>query len=327
MAPRADARRLQVGLHLPNAGPLADGALIRDAAQLAEEVGLDSAWLFDHLLTPVDLDSAYPYTPDGSYLFAPDQPFYDALSTIGYLAGATSRIKLGTAVTVPALRHALPLSRQLATLDDLCGGRLVLGAGVGWMREEFAAVGVPAATRADRFEELIDALRTAWASDVSSFDGSYFSWPSAGMLPRPHGGRSIPVLIGGHSEPAIDRAARIGDGWAITLPGRAHPDLDALGAAIARFRRAATDAGRDPHQAHLHLFASVALRPWTREGVARPLLRGTAEELIADVTSLADMGITTLDAFVAAPDGRAYLSSVRTFAEQVVDHLDVAAAG
>jgi probable F420-dependent oxidoreductase len=310
-------QRPRIGLHLPNAGPLADAQLLLAAAAAAEDLGYDSLWLFDHLVTPVDLASTYPYTPDGSYLFTVDQPFFDALGTLAVLAGATQRVTLGTAVMVPTLRPALPLARTLATFDALCGGRLAMGFGAGWMREEFEIVGVDPRTRGRRLEEQVAALRTAWGSDVSSFDGEFFHWPESGLLPRPHQGRAIPILIGGHSDRAIDRAARIGDGWAVTVPGRAGADLDVLAESLARLEDARHRVGTSERRFDVHLFAPVSVRPWTKD-TPRPLLVGEPEQVRDDVGRLADIGVGTLDLFVGARDGDGYLAGVVEVAEAVL---------
>ena len=310
-----------MGLHLPTAGPLADSRLVRETACLAESIGFDSVWLLDRLLTPVELGSNYPYTPTGDYLYAPELPFFEALSTMAYVAGCTDRITIGTAVTVPALKHPLHLARFLATLDTLCAGRLVLGAGAGWMREEFEAMDLEPSQRGSRLEELVAALRAAWDDDVSSFDGDFFHWPEAGLLPRPYGGRRIPVLIGGHSDAALKRAARIGDGWAITLAGRTRPDVEGLRYRLASLGDELAAVGRARDDVHVHLFTPVDLRPWGRED-PRPLLRGNPDEVASDVEILADMGVGTLDAYVGARDGAGLLRAVETLGTDLLPRLD-----
>src|SRR5207248_10110548 len=134
---------MEFGLHLPNAGPFANGPDILRVARTAEELGFHSVWLFDHLFTPTNLESKYPYSPDGSYPMLPELPFYDPVSVMAALAGATERIKFGTRVLIATYRHPVALAKELATTDALAGGRMILGVGAGWMAEEFDAVDVP----------------------------------------------------------------------------------------------------------------------------------------------------------------------------------------
>src|SRR5438309_10282730 len=134
---------MEFGLHLPNAGPFANGPDILRTAQVAEDLGYHSVWLFDHLFTPRNLTSKYPYTPDGSYPMLPELPFYDPVSVMAALAGATERIKFGTRVLIPAYRHPVVLAKELATTDAIAGGRMILGVGAGRMAGEFDGVDVP----------------------------------------------------------------------------------------------------------------------------------------------------------------------------------------
>jgi probable F420-dependent oxidoreductase len=221
---------MDIGLHLPSAGPGVTSESIKTVATRAEELGFETLWFFDHLFTPSDLDSKYPYSRDGSYAVSPTDPFFDPLGLYGYLAGATSSIKMCSGVLIPAYRHPIVLAKTLATIEKLAPGRVVLGVGTGWMREEFDAVGVGFEKRGARLDEYIDALRAIWSQEPSGFDGDFYSWPKGGFLPAPT--TKIPIIVGGHSEPALRRAARLGDGWAgVTGKGQGS-GLDALAARI-----------------------------------------------------------------------------------------------
>ncbi len=212
---------MEFGLHLPNAGPFANGPDIVLTAQRAEELGFHSVWLFDHLFTPVKLESKYPYSPDGSYPMTPDFPFFDPVAVMGVVAGATQRIRFGTRVLIPTYRHPVVLAKELATIDAVAGGRMILGVGAGWMAEEFDAVDVGVEDRFTRMDEHLALMRAAWQLGVSEHHGRFYSHVNAGFRPQPPGeGSTIPLILGGHGDAALRRAARYGDGWAVSASGR-----------------------------------------------------------------------------------------------------------
>ena len=222
---------MEFGLHLPNAGPFANGPDIVRTAQRAEELGFHSVWLFDHLFTPSKLESKYPYSPDGSYAMTPEFPFFDPVAVMGVVAGATQRIHFGTRVLIPTYRHPVVLAKELATIDAVAGGRMILGVGAGWMAEEFDAVDVGLDDRFVRMDEHLALMRAAWQQGVSEHQGRFYSHVKAGFGPQPPGeGNTIPLIVGGHGDAALRRAARYGDGWAVSASG---PDMAARGADVA----------------------------------------------------------------------------------------------
>jgi probable F420-dependent oxidoreductase len=211
---------MEFGLHLPNAGPFANGPDILRTARMAEELGFHSVWLFDHLFTPTNLESKYPYSPDGSYAMLPEFPFYDPVSCMAALAGATERIKFGTRVLIPTYRHPVVLAKELATTDAIAGGRMILGVGAGWMAEEFDAVDVPMDQRFARLDEHVALMREAWQKGTVAHEGRFYSHVEAGFGPQPpQPGNTIPIIVGGHGDAALRRAARWGDGWAVSAAG------------------------------------------------------------------------------------------------------------
>jgi len=222
---------MEFGLHLPNAGPFANGPDIVRTAQRAEELGFHSVWLFDHLFTPSKLESKYPYSPDGSYPMLPELPFFDPVAVMGVVAGATQRIRFGTRVLIPTYRHPVVLAKELATIDAMAGGRMILGVGAGWMAEEFEAVDVGMDDRFSRMDEHLALMRAAWQQGVSEHHGRFYSHVKAGFGPQPPGeGNTIPLIVGGHGDAALRRAARYGDGWAVSAAG---PDIAARGMDVA----------------------------------------------------------------------------------------------
>jgi probable F420-dependent oxidoreductase len=239
---------MEFGLHLPNAGPFATGDAILAVARHADEAGYHSVWLFDHLFTPTQLDSRYPYSPDGSYSMRPEFPFFDPVAVMGVLAGATTRVRFGTRVLIPTYRHPVVLAKELATIDAVAGGRMILGVGAGWMAEEFDAVGVPMEGRFARMDEHIALMRQAWQQGISAFGGRLYSHVEAGFGPQPpKAGGTIPIIIGGHGDAALRRAAAYGDGWALSAEGAklATDPMGAMQERIDTLRRYCDEAGRD----------------------------------------------------------------------------------
>lgn len=179
-------------------------------AKASEEAGFGHLALSDHVFYPQELNTKYPYTPDGKPQYDPAWDFPDPFVTMASIAAATERILMHTAVFILPLRDPVLLAKQLGTLARLSGDRVRLGVGVGWMREEFDVVGPAFNTRGRRMDEMIEVMRTLWQGGFVEHHGEFFDVPSCDMRPAPH--RSVPIWIGGHSEVALRRAAR-NDGW------------------------------------------------------------------------------------------------------------------
>lgn len=204
---------MRFGLHLPNSGPLTAAADLVGTAVSAERFGFDSVWVYDHLFNPVELSAATRADRETYYNHA-DMPYFDALTTLSVVAGATTRIGLGTRVLLPVLRSPVVLAKQLGTLATLAGpGRLVVGVGAGWLIEEFDAVGIDPSERFARLDEHIAVMRGAWENGIAEHSGTYYAHPPAGFHPVPHG--SIPILVGGSGPVTLRRIARWADGWAM----------------------------------------------------------------------------------------------------------------
>jgi probable F420-dependent oxidoreductase len=192
---------MRIGIHLPHIGRKAGPEAIRRAAIQAEEVGFADAWSSEHIIIP----KGAPYPPSAL--------FYDPVLTLTWAAAFTKRIGLGTSVLVLPMRHPLPLAKELATLQNLSEGRLILGAGVGWMEAEFAALGVPFRERGRSMDEGIAMMRAVWSEDPVTFRARHIPAviDEMRMLPQPV--KPIPIWIGGSSEAALARAVRLADGW------------------------------------------------------------------------------------------------------------------
>ena len=225
---------VRVGAKVPNSGPLPAAIGIPEMARTLEQAGFASLWVSDHVVLPAEIRSRYPFAADGRATWSTSVPYIDAVVAMALMAGATERATIGTAVLVLPLRNPVVLAKQAASLDALSGGRLALGLGAGWLREEFEALGVPFDERGKRLVAGIRILRECWT-------GTYRE--TVVVEPTPVG--ALPVYVGGHSELALRRAGALGDGW---LGQQSLDALDTheLEAAHAAMIVAAADAGRDP---------------------------------------------------------------------------------
>jgi probable F420-dependent oxidoreductase len=245
---------MELGLHLPMVGPLANRDGLTDFAQAAEALAFDSLWVSDHVVVPRKLSSRYPYSRDGSFPVPPDIPFLEPVATLLFAAGVTQRVKLGTTILVIPMRNPIVQAKELATLDVLSGGRLILGVGSGWMAEEFEMLGVPFERRGARNSEYIRLYKALWTEENPSFKGKFWQIDDVGFAPKPLQKPHPPIWVGGHSPPALRRAGRLADAWhAVGLP----PDLVAQ--QYAEVKRHAEDAGRDPSAVGLTIRGRVPL--------------------------------------------------------------------
>lgn len=214
-----------------------------DALQLckrAEDLGFESVWGGEHVVLPTVIDSPYPYSADGRIPALPDTPIPDPLIWLAFAAAAAPTLRLGTCILIVPQRNPLVLAKEIATLDRLSNGRVELGLGVGWLREEFDALGVPWDRRGARNDEYVAAMRALWSGSEVEFHGEFVDFAPVTCSPRPvHG--SVPILVGGDTPAALRRAARIADGY---FPGESDPVR--LGVLIANLRAVAEQHGRDP---------------------------------------------------------------------------------
>ena len=308
---------MEFGISLPGRGPLAKPDQVLKIAAKADALGYASIFVTDHVVLPASMArSVYPYSATGQLPGGAAQDYLEPLAMLGALSRVTRRARLGTSVLVIPYRHPLVTAKILATIDQLSGGRVILGAGVGWLREEFEALGAPP------FDER------GPVTDPVSFSGRYVSVSNVHALPKPVQTGGIPVWIGGHTDAAVRRAATLGDGWhpiALRPPGLLFPEDYAKRAQqIAAWAR---EAGRDPGAVTLSVRVPMEVRPKRLKPPAgeRPLFQGTAEQVIADIRAYANAGVTHFVFDFTTQDLRLVLENLERFAREVRPKLAVGA--
>jgi probable F420-dependent oxidoreductase len=268
---------LAFGIALPNYGPLASAENLVRLARRAEACGFDSVWVSDHLVAPVDVSSVYPYDkrPDPKPgKMGVLEEFYEPLTTLAFLAGATERIRLGVSVYVVPYRNPVVTAKIVATLDALSGGRVILGVGVGWLREEFAALGQDARNRGRVTDEYLEVCRRLWRDEVAEFAGAHYVLPPVRTGPKPRQRPWPPIWVGGNSRAARERAVRLGDGLHLI-----DVSPEEASAEIGRVRDDLARAGRD----------AASFTVSVRRG-----FRGARDEIRRDVDAYAAAGVQAL---------------------------------
>ncbi|MFV0298438.1 MAG: TIGR03619 family F420-dependent LLM class oxidoreductase [Hyphomicrobiaceae bacterium] len=282
-----DTFGLDVGIY----GSLARPDIILELGRFAEDRGFGSIWVADHVAFPVSYKSSYPYAREGDFPARLDDPLMEPIATIGVLVGATRRVRIGTAVLVMPHRHPLLMARMMATLDQFSGGRITLGAGVGWLEEEFKALGFEDfARRGKATDEAIEIFKAICKGGEVGYQGKVYAFDPVlsvpGSVQRPH----PPVLIGGVADVALRRVARLGDGWLAVSMG---PEL--LGERLVRLEQLTTEAGRRFSDLALSFkaFISIGEPKRGRYGDREPGT-GTVTEIIDDLKRLRDQGFNEI---------------------------------
>jgi len=289
---------MEFGFGVPSRGPLASLENIVALAQKGEELGFDIITVSDHIVVPNTIDSIYPYNETGEFTSSQSGEYMEQLTTVAYLAGVTSRIKLLTSVMVLPHRAPVLTAKMLATIDVLSQGRLIVGCGVGWMEEEFEAIGAPPyAERGAVGNEYLRVFKELWTSDEPSFDGDYASFSNIAFAPKPVQDPHPPLWIGGESPPALRRAAQLGDAWYPICSNPAFPvgTLSQYAEYQARVRANAERAGRDP--ATLDFAYSVnwyGSEQLFDEDGGHLILTGSPDRIAADIVALEELGVNHL---------------------------------
>lgn len=268
---------MRVGLGLPVSGTWADPATMRHVATRADELGFDSLWAFQRLLHPVDDDWGAAY-----------HAVHDPIASLSYVAGLTSRVRLGIAVVMAPYYAPIVLAKALTTLDIVSDGRLDLGLGLGWSAQEFEAVGVSMERRGPRAEEFVACLTAIWTQREVEFHGEFYDVPLSNVEPKPVQAPYPPLLMGGGAEAALRRIGRIADGWISS----SRTDLTTIGGSVGLIKASAEGAGRDPEALRFVVRGVVRLTESPTAGEERIPLQGDAEQIRADLADLEEQGIT-----------------------------------
>lgn len=289
---------MQLGFAVPISGSWASPANCVEIARKAEELGYASLWTFQRLLSPLDADAPV--------LTPPYHSVHDPLAILAYLAGHTSKARLGVAIVNLPYYAPIVLAKLLTSIDHLSDGRLDAGLGIGWLPQELEAVGVPEARRGARAEDSLRCLRAIWTDEVVEYDGDFYRVPRSRVEPRPVQKPHPPILMGGTAERALRRAGRVAAGWISS----SRADLNRIDESVAIVRTAAVDAGRDPDELRFICRGVVKVRT----GEERAPLVGSLDEVRSDLANLATKGITetfidlNFDPQIGSPDADAAAS-------------------
>jgi probable F420-dependent oxidoreductase len=212
---------------------------IATIARKAEEFGFESLWIPEHIILPVQYKSPYPYSSSGRMPAPPETPLHDPMLALAYAAAITSKIRLATGIFVLPIRNAFATAKAVASLDVLSGGRFIFGIGIGWLEEEFQAVGMNFKDRALRTREYLELMKELWSKDEPAYSGKTISIAGYRFNPKPVQKPHPPLVFGGHTDPSLKRAARLGDGWY-----GIGESLDEVGSVIKRLREHEKALGR-----------------------------------------------------------------------------------
>jgi probable F420-dependent oxidoreductase len=204
---------MKVGAFVPIGSLNANASFVSALGPALEERGFESVWVAEHVVMFDSYDSQYPYSDSGKFPGGGDTGLLEPLTLLGYLAGRTSTLRLGTGICLVGQRNPVYTAKQVADVDVLSGGRVDFGVGVGWLREEFEAVGMPFDHRGTRADEHLSAMRSLWTDPVSSYSGRFYQLPSCRLYPKPVQQPHPPIHVGGETDAALRRVARFGQGW------------------------------------------------------------------------------------------------------------------
>lgn len=304
---------MRTGISLPQLGSQASPGNLITAARRAEELGYDSVWVLERLLWPLNPKEPYPPAPDGRLPEA-YQTVFDPIETLTFVAAHTKTVQLGTSVLVLPYHTPIQLARRIATLDVLSGGRVLVGVGAGWSRDEFESAGTPFERRGARCDEFLRAMIEVWTKDPVKFDGEFYHIPESIVGPKPVQKPHPPIYIAGFGQYTFDRAVKFGSGW----NPAGIPSFEWLEGMINQFRQTAERAGRGEMEVVLRAFTVVLKQS---PGGARSPMMGTLDEVREDTRRLRDMGVTHL---IQSPpdigfDPRASIDDMLAVMEQLIE--------
>lgn len=305
---------MKFGVFLPISGRAAGPATLAEAARQAETLGYHSVWAADRIVIPWEIKTPYPYGPEQRFIVPPDRPFLEPLTCLAFLAGCTEKILLGMSVLVLPYRHPLYWAKIATTIDHLSKGRLIMGVGVGWMAEEFEALGASFKERGELSDEQLKLLRLLWKEDRVRFEGRYYRFDDIAFYPKPLQKPRIPIWVGGEGVLAQRRAAAYGDAW---FPYFVRITPQELAKRFDNVRSHAAKAGRDPDEIY---FACCLPIEVNHDPVAQEedRLRGTPEQLVNSLTRYRDIGVEHIALQFMVPHWPERRAQIERFAREVM---------
>ena len=313
---------MQIGFNAPTSGPLiAPDSVVRIITE-GEALGFDYVTVSDHIMVPSNLDLKYPYTNTGEFPAGTQAAWLEQLATTSFIAAITSKLRFVLSVMVVPHRPAVLTAKILSTIDHLSKGRLTLGIGVGWCREEFEAIGAaPFDDRGHVTDEWMAVCKELWTKDAPHFDGKYVKFDDVTFAPKPPQ-QPIPIWVGGESAPALRRTVRYADCW---YPVGTNPQLpmntvDRFKTGIAKLRGVAEKAGRDPATIAiaLRVLAGPSARPRRTIDGADEMFTGGAADYAGDIHALQDLGVGAVDVRLFAATLDATIDNMRRFRDDVL---------
>jgi probable F420-dependent oxidoreductase len=311
------SQTVKFGVFLPVSGRAAGPDTLTAAARQAEDLGFEAVWAADRIVIPWQIQTPYPYSEGSEFFVPPDRPFLEPLTCLAFLAGVTERIRLGISVLVMPYRHPLYWAKIATTIDTLSAGRFILGVGVGWMAEEFEALGVSFGERGARSNEQLEIVRRLWEEERPQFGGNFYHFENVAFYPKPSQKPRLPVWVGGEAAPAQRRAAVYGDAW---FPYFVRITATELAARFDTVRQWAAEAGRDPASIRLTCCRPVVV---TDEPVAQEedRLAGTPDQLVESLRAFQAIGVEHLALQFMAGRYPDRVQQIERFAAEVMPKL------
>ena len=309
---------MEIGVALPNIGPSANREVIFGMADRADELGIDTVWTGDHLAFPYKPQLPYPYSRGEPRYLSGESPVLDPLVVMAAIIGRTKRVRVGVSVLILPYRHPLVTAKMLASMDAMGPGRVVLGIGVGWIPEEFAAVNADIKKRGAESDEQLRYFKELWANDQADHKGEFYQFSGLGFFPKP-AARSIPIWVGGNSAFAMRRAARLGDGLHFIDLTR-----DELSQHIEAFKRVCEAEGRDIGDVVLSIRSGfrVTEKPLSDQEREIPFA-GTPGQIIEDLQAFKALGVRHVCLGPRPRDGsaEAHVELVEVIGKEIVPAL------
>ena len=309
---------MRFGFYLPVRGPLATYDGVVRTAQHGERLGFHSATIADHIVFPTTVSSKYPYAADGVHPSQGDA--LEQLSLMAFVAGKTERLRLVTSVMIVPHRNPLLAAKMIATIDVMSRGRITIGAGVGWMREEFEAIRAPDFDQRGAIsDEYIAIMKKLWTTSPVAHEGAHYRFGPVRCEPLPVQKPHPPIWIGGHTPAALSRAARLGDGWhplgAVDPEPLAPPDLSRK---VDTLKRLTEQAGRDFSALTLSFVGRLSESERPNTDNDRKPFAGTTEQIVADIEAYRKLGVSEIIFDFRRPDLGETLARMDRFAREVM---------